>query len=130
MAQTMQQRRAKFALEAVEAVRKNKDVDQGEFRAYASGLPAMVRMSGLGQAMAFCLTKGAAYRRLYDILSEWLIKEGQPYHGHKGLMEGITGEDMGRYRAAQAEALALLDWIKKFAVAYLREETDKEARPS
>ncbi|MDQ2695186.1 MAG: type III-B CRISPR module-associated protein Cmr5 [Pseudomonadota bacterium] len=126
----MQQQRAAFALKKVQDVGDDKNVDNGEFRAYASGLPAMVRMSGLGQAMAFCLTKGAAYQRLYSILSEWLTKEGQPYHGHQNLMEGITGEDMHRYRAAQAEALALLDWIKKFAVAYLRDETAKEARPS
>ena len=65
MAQTIQQQRAKYALNevnrlsqllATEPAKQKKF--QSEFIAYASGLPAMIHMNGLGQAMAFCNTKG------------------------------------------------------------------------
>lgn len=122
MAQTMQQQRAKYALDEVQKVEQNVRAgraDGKEFRSYASALPAMVRMNGLGQAMAFCLAKGGTYHTLYDIVQGWLSSGGRVYPGADGLMAALTGGDMARYRVAQAETLALLDWVKKFALAYM-----------
>jgi CRISPR-associated protein Cmr5 len=56
---------------------------------------------------------------LYDLLSEWLTKPNQPYAGKSDLITGITEENMHSYRLAQAEAQALMDWVKKFANAYM-----------
>ena len=110
-------------------VAKRNGVSQKEFRSYAASFPAMIRMNGLGQAAAFYCSKGAednkkgkAYRALYDLLSSWLENPGQPYAGSGGLLEGITSNDMHTYRVAQVEALLLLDWVKKFAKAYMVEE--------
>lgn len=119
--QMLQQERAKYALEQVQAAVSNSDVNGKEFKSYAAGLPAMIQMNGLGQAAAFYFSQGKTYRKLYEILSGWLTRAGQPYAGKPDLLAGITQQDMHDYRVAQAEALLLLDWVKKFAKAYVRE---------
>ena len=98
------------------------DKDKKEFKSYASSLPAMIQMNGLGQAAAFYFSQGKIYKKLYDILSHWLTQPGQPYAGSGDLLAGITQQEMGPYFVAQAEALLLLDWVKKFAKAYVRED--------
>lgn len=129
--QTMQQERAKYALEQVlkqvEAAKTN-GISQKEFKSYAAGFPSMIRMNGLGQAAAFYRSKGAednakgqAYRALYNLLSGWLKEKGQPYE-ECDLLVGITSKEADAYRATQAEALLLLDWVKKFAKAYMEEK--------
>ncbi len=130
--QTMQQRRAEYALrkieETVEEAKENKKLILKEFKSYALGFPAMIRMNGLGQAAAFYLSKGAgekgnvAYLSLYTLLSSWMTEAGKPYKNHKNLITGITTGDMHLYRLAQAEALLLLDWVKKFAKTYMEED--------
>lgn len=129
--QTMQQKRAKYALEQV-----NKAIDEGvnqkEFKAYAANLPAMIHINGLGQAAAFFKSKGDTHETLYTILSNWLCGEvdyasTQPYSDCDDLLKGITTQDMHQYRVAQAEAQALMDWVKKFAKAFMdgEEKGDK-----
>lgn len=137
--QTIQQQRAAHALKAVEAVNDRiKAIAEGndrdkikasEYKSYASGFPAMIQMNGLGQAAAFYRSKGAgkdskaqAYLTLYNTLSNWLREPGQPYQRHDDLLRGITHENMQTYMLAQAEALALLDWVKKFAKAYMGDD--------
>ena len=126
MEQTIQQKRAKFALDEINKLpRALKPDEQKEFISYASGLPAMIHTNGLGQAMAFCKVKGkdrAAYKKLYEIISAWLCQSPQVYAGCRDLLEGITTKDMHEYQLAQAEALVLMSWVKKFAKAFLAEE--------
>jgi len=122
--QTIQQQRAKYALEKVNDALARK-VCQKEYKSYASNLPAMIHMNGLGQAAAFFKSKGAksdAHNELYDLLSGWLCQNGQPYAGCRNLLEGITTRDMHTYRLAQAEAQALMDWVKKFAKAFMTDD--------
>lgn len=126
MEQTIQQQRAKFALERVKALPQVLKVekDQTEFISYASGLPAMIHMNGLGQAMAFCKVKGKdreSYKQLYKLVSDWLCQTNQPYAGKADALDGITQSDMAHYQLAQAEALVLMSWVKKFAKAFLAE---------
>ena len=119
--QTIQQQRAKYALKRVkEAITDG--VNQKEYRSYASSLPAMIHMNGLGQAVAFYRSKSDTHLDLYYLLSDWLTKTNQPYGNFSDLLIGITTADMQRYRQAQAEAQALMDWVKKFANAFMGEE--------
>lgn len=118
MAQTLQQQRAKFALDQIRARAHLSKMKKEEFAGYTRGLPAMILMNGLGQAAAFYRSKGETHGDLYELISEWLRRPGQPYHDKKDLLDGITQGDMHAYRIAQAEALALLDWVKKFANAF------------
>jgi CRISPR-associated protein Cmr5 len=84
-------------------------------------------MNGLGQAMAFYKSKSinktsGAYKALYQLVSEWLCDLGQPYHGKNNVLNGITSCDRAQYQLAQAEALVLMSWVKKFAKAFLAED--------
>lgn len=126
--QTMQQKRAKFALDAVLRESTHHQVsqkDKDEYKSYAHALPAMIHMNGLGQAAAFYKAKGGTHAKLYKLLSDWLTQDDQPYkkpHNHDGrwdLLNGITQNNMHDYRLAQAEAQALMDWVEKFASAYM-----------
>jgi CRISPR-associated protein Cmr5 len=130
--QTMQQKRAKYALKKVnEAI--DKKVNQKEYKAYAANLPAMIHTNGLGQAAAFFKSKGGTHEELYQLLSDWLCNNeevtkekglAQPYSDYDNLLDGITKKDMHTYRVAQAEAQMLMDWVKKFAKAFMTDEDD------
>jgi len=119
--QTIQQQRAAFALKCVQRVANDSNVNHSEYKSYASSLPAMIHINGLGQAAAFYKSKGGTHELLYQLLSDWLTKPNQPFVGKSDLILGITEGDMHDYRLAQAEAQALMDWVKKFAKAYMAE---------
>lgn len=128
--QTLQQERAKYALTCVKAAAdtlKDEPKKQAEYKSYAASLPAMIHMNGLGQAAAFFKSKGGQHEALYQLLSNWLCKDNQPFKD-QDMLQGITDADMQTYRLAQAEAQALMDWVKKFAKAYMR--ADKQAKPA
>lgn len=126
MTQTMQQERAGYALEKVLALEsKLSAAEKKEFRSYAADLPAMIHMNGLGQAAAFFKSKGKVHEILYDLLSTWMTKPLQPYNGCTDLLDGVTSKTMHDYRLAQAEAQMLMDWVKKFAKAYIPAEDEK-----
>jgi CRISPR-associated protein Cmr5 len=82
-------------------------------------------MNGLGQACATLLARsgghGDAHQLLYDDLQEWLCRSDcAVYGGEKSLLEAIINRDQRLYVHAQAEALAYLNWLKKFAQAFLK----------
>lgn len=132
MQQTIQQQRAKYAMDEITALTKKLSPEQQKiFVAYAHSLPAMIHSNGLGQSMAFCKSKGSAsglnekedkkrsYNALYNIISDWLIQPTQIYSGCANVLSGITSKDMQSYQLAQVETLELLSWVKKFAAALL-----------
>jgi CRISPR-associated protein Cmr5 len=122
--QTIQQKRAEYALkkvlEAAENFQSQKEKD--EFKSYASALPAMIHMNGLGQAAAFYKSQGGQHAQLYMLLSGWLTQGNQPYASNEDLLDGIVNNDMHTYRLAQAEAQELMSWVKMLAKAYMTGE--------
>jgi CRISPR-associated protein Cmr5 len=118
--QTIAQQRAKHALAQIETMIAQ---DDGHLQAHIAGFPAMILMSGFGQACAFYFSKGGTMRLAYNALENWLTLANRPYSGKNSLMQAIVGNDARRYRLAQAEALAYLDWLKKFAKAFLKSES-------
>lgn len=126
--QTLSQRRAAFAIERVGAVK-----DEGyaqAFRSYASSLPSMIQMNGFGQALAFIHSKkDPAYKALYGLVSDWLVMDDQPYANQHDVLGGVTRMGMSRYRLAQTEALALLEWVKRFASAFIEAKKDGDEPP-
>ena len=124
--QNQEQQRAAFALEMVREqlnCYKRKHSDNAkkcfdsakELASHAAAFPVMIRMNGLGQAAAFYCSKKDCHHDLYAMVSEWLTQSGKPYYGKQSLIEGITQDDMWTYLLAQAEAQALLVWIKRLA---------------
>lgn len=139
--QTLQQLRAQHALQSVktleaEVKRLEKSLQKNAFskiKARASELPFMIHTSGLGPSLAFFKSKSGngdsdCYGKLFDILESWLTekKSDRPFKGKSDLMQAITENNFNTYRLAQAEAIQYMDWVKKFASAYLVTETGEQ----
>ncbi|BBO79929.1 hypothetical protein DSCO28_04950 [Desulfosarcina ovata subsp. sediminis] len=124
MLQTIQQKRAEYALKKVQEAANDLQLkkEKDEFKSYASALPAMIHMNGLGQAAAFYKSQGGRHEHLYNLLSGWLTQDNQPYAGNDNLLDGIVNNNMHTYRLAQAEAQKLMTWVKMLAKAYITGE--------
>lgn len=125
---TLAQRRAENALQWVR--KHEKDISRMQYRSYVDRLPAMIVMNGLGQAVAMELAAAGPDSRkrsadeeahfiLYEGLQQWLCGEDGVYEGKSKLIDAIVESSQKEYVIAQAEALAWLDWHKKFCRALL-----------
>ncbi|MCB1714442.1 MAG: type III-B CRISPR module-associated protein Cmr5 [Candidatus Competibacteraceae bacterium] len=121
---TLQQQRAAFALERVQAWAERPVDEQKKLNSYASKMPFMVHANGLGQTAAFYRAKkeNDPHHLLYRLLSDWLAQQGQPFAEQGDLLNGITHTDLHTYMVAQAEAMLFLSWVKQFADAFLARE--------
>ena len=125
---TLEQIRAANALVCVsELSAKNSELGP-LYRAYVDRLGPTIMMNGLGQALATeraAASGGSlgerAHGRLYDNLKGWLCREGGVYPAGADLLPAIMSNDQSKYLLAQAEALAWLEWHKKFCRAELPE---------
>ncbi len=143
MGQTLEQLRAKYALEKVMAIRKQCDeLDVDKYSTFVSRTPTLILNNGLGQALAFLLPKNGenaknsedAAVRFYGELESWLCgiagEPGYPARVYKGnnlsLIEELISGDRKKYMRAQAEALSLLNWMRKFVNAYLSDKEGKD----
>ncbi len=127
MLRSMEQERAEYALTKIQGVAAEKDDMQIEVRRHLNGLPALIRMNGLGQALAFYRAKGTegGHDCVYNMVSHWLCdpaSKGRVFSNQTDVLKAITTHDIHAYMAAQNEALALLEWLKKFALALLKKE--------
>ena len=120
--QLLQQQRAAFALQIVGTVTGSAGIGKC-FKAYVNGLPAMIQSNGIGQALAFAKMKAngkgdeaCAWSTIYGALGQWLLDpERGIWSAETELMQAIVKGDQFQYRLAQAEAQALLVWLKQFA---------------
>lgn len=131
---SLAQKRGNHALSKIEEVLAGGRAERyGNYRSYVNALPAAIITNGLGQALAMEKAggeKGKKYighKFLYDHLDDWLRHGWQhsPYHNDKDVLFGIVAKDEASYLAAQAEAMAYLDWLKKFANAMLARDKDE-----
>ena len=125
---TIQQQRAENALERVDALPK-RDEFRKSYRAYADSLGPTIVMNGLGQALATekaaagenpSSDRERAHFRLYENVSQWLCRrDGGVYPSERDVLKALISNDEAAYLLAQVEALAWLEWHKKFCRAYL-----------
>lgn len=132
-------KRANFALQEVLALFEKQDADQKkDFKNFVAGAPAMIQQNGFGQALAFWLAKDQGkgdtkYRRLFNMVVKWLslkkddvnnniISTEAPQENYRTVMDELSGMDQRKYLDAQKEAMAVLEWIKRFAHAYAPKE--------
>jgi len=134
MRQTLEQIRARDALNKIRFIQENCSENvQQKFVSYVESLPATILANGLGQAAAGLLAqakgdKQDAHYLLYKALQDWLCRDDDaraPYRGQENLMDAIVNCDRTVYLLAQAEALAWLEWLKRFAVAFFKKQEDE-----
>ncbi len=121
---TLEQERAAHAWKKLHATKLDTPdkEKQGKLKTLASSAPASIQSNGLGQTVAFWKAKESNkeedhFTALYNALEGWL-KEQLGFS--KPLLEWIATEaTSAQYRHATAEALAYLNWYKRFAEAEL-----------
>lgn len=129
---TLEQQRARFALERVRGVLQNGEREK--YRTQLLKLPARMHTNGFGQTVAFYLAAGGKNKPEVVIctwLEKWLRDQGV-YPPGVPLIDALTGNGMredeaeSKYRVASDEARALAVWLKRFAEAFIE---SKESRP-
>lgn len=130
MMRTLGQKRAAFALEAVLSNTCN---NPKEFKAFCAGAPAVILQNGFGQALAFWYSKGKGstgdkHQVLLDIIMKWLCLESgdvkndfiTPCQSTLELVKKLSQMSQQNYLMAQSETLALLEWVKRYANAFVK----------
>ncbi len=136
-------RRAAFAYSVVATIRQEADKQQKlaeDYATQAQNLPIMILQNGLGQAVAFLMSKAKGDRtspegRLLEHLAKWLFDEADeektserrrsfltPRPGATGterLMLSLLAADRHEWSRAQHEAVALGTWLKRFSEALM-----------
>jgi CRISPR-associated protein Cmr5 len=123
----LEQQRAAFAWQCVQAVQRTDFAS--EYGQLAREAASLVQMHGLGQTLAFLMSKKPkkledvnAHLHLARDLSRWV---GTQLTGQEldDLREWIVRHaSVAEYRRATLEALAFLAWLKRFAEAELVKE--------
>ena len=121
MAQTLDQKRAKFAWDAARdaSVRLKNFSD---YKNLAKGAPALIMGNGLMPAVAFYQSRGKdhAQQLMQDIL-KWLSRvnagyaENAPSLSFDAAMQALQGADSIMYMRLTDETLAMLKWLRQFA---------------
>lgn len=127
---TIEQERAANALARVHELSRDNDGNadfKKRYRAYVDRICPNIVMSGLGQALAMERAAAGptptkddqrAHRELYTSLQRWLCRDKEGvYPASRDLLEAMMNHDESHYLHAQAEALAWLEWHKKFCRA-------------
>ena len=138
MLRSLEQERAKYAWECIQKVKGNIELED-KYKSYVRSASSYIQINGLGNTMAFYKSKfeadlrkkgesglsadKRAYKLLYDHLNGWRKEQ----RGNKDILEWIRDENTSSLRVFQAtkEIITLLNWMKRFAEAELR---DKEKR--
>jgi CRISPR-associated protein Cmr5 len=122
----LEQDRAKHAWECINEV-KDKEF-ASNYRTIAIKAPSLILTNGLGQTLAFLKAKGKGnltdeHEVLYQHITNWLKQQDwlkKQLKPNDDLLEWIVSKATSQeYRLATMEALALLQWLKRFAEAVL-----------
>lgn len=118
--QTKEQKRAAYALEAISGKFDGR-VDEKTAN-FIVGVPTMVLANGVGQTMAFLLSKKdeAKHRKTFEVLREWLSLEVPGLRGpsEMAFLKNFSALEQNQYLRAQREAVALLQWLNRYARAF------------
>lgn len=123
--QTKQQKRAAFALKQVKNFKDNQGNDK-EFHELANfivGVPNMILSNGLGQTLAFLLTKKDKQKKTFSVIKDWLEDSNNLFFTAKANTEmdfltKFTTVDQKTYLSMQDETLRLVEWLKRYARAF------------
>jgi CRISPR-associated protein Cmr5 len=123
------QQRAKFAYEAVSKIKDKGDAQN--YKTLAKNLGVQVLQNGLGQTVAFLMSKAEGNKDsphgvLLEQLTEWLIVKREILAAPAGDMQGteklinvLIEASRNNWRRAENETFAMATWLKRFAEALL-----------
>jgi len=114
---TLAQERSRFALQKLAQL----GVSEEDFIREVTGFPSLVLQNGFGQALAFNLSKDVKEKTaVVNLVREWLHERRHVRAANnRQFMESLSQMEVGRYLAAQREALEFLNWVKRYANARL-----------
>ena len=120
-----EQARSKFALKQL----KGKLIDE-DFANFIVGTPTMILQNGFGQTMAFLLSKCKGkpddpnkYSFTFKAIAGWSSHENdkvpsKPFE----FFEAVSQLAQDEYLTLQEESLKMLQWLKRYARAFQKEE--------
>lgn len=118
MLTTREQERAKYALEKVRFVKKNKDKEYRQlYKSLVKGFSTMIYNNGLGQALAFLKAKNEDHHKnLYNHISSWFSQDAtnEASLQDNDLLLTLINVSSQDYRYFTQETIALLNWFRKF----------------
>ncbi len=124
---SLEQERAGRAWDCVQQVNEKKFA--AEYRSLARSAPADIQANGLGQTLAFWRAKGyekgkaksdSEHAQLLAHVSGWLREKVAALSAGDDVVEWIASQaTTNDYRRATVEAIAFLNWVKRFAEAEL-----------
>ena|SRR3982074_3598281 len=105
-------REQEYAAKIYQQVKGVKE-SRSEYRSMAEKLPVLIRTSGLTHALHFAETRSPIAQKLVRHLAEVLKQED--------LLAASRTSELGRYMQLTQQALAALQWYKRFAQLLLKE---------
>jgi CRISPR-associated protein Cmr5 len=128
-----EQSRSRFALDSIENLTKNTGEVKEDLANFIVGTPTMILQNGLGQTMAFLLSKckGAKDPKdkhyfTYQAIAKWCKRQNEKISDEPhDFFSGISQMPQNQYLMLQEEALKMLQWLKRYARAF-QEVTDNE----
>ena len=120
--QTKQQKRAEFALKQIKDLKKD-DKEFHELANFIVGVPNMILSNGLGQTLAFLLTKTEKQKKTFFVIKDWLESGDNSFFSSKAndemeFLTQFTVVDQKKYLSMQEETLRLMEWLKRYARAF------------
>lgn len=118
---TKEQERSAFALRMIQREFQNGCVDKDTAN-FIVGAPTMILTNGIAQTLAFLLsnrTKPKQYL-VFRVIREWLQGQINNLRADTEILflQRFAGLDHQDYQKAQNEALAMLQWFKRYARAF------------
>ena len=130
--QTLQQKRAAFALEEISKIAaKTSGKIPSDLASFIVGMPTMILTNGIGQTFAFLLSKEKAKHEItYNIMKKWIIQKNPHIFSQEELdnihfLEKFNSISQHQYLEIQHEELRLLEWLKRYARAFEDKTSDK-----
>ena len=132
------QKRAKHALDKVnEIIDKHANLNNKNFKSFAAGAPTIILQNGVGQALAFWASKKKSdkinnEKYILYVIKSWFANAENPLKfiesntDEKSFITNLINKDQAKYLEIQKETLAMLEWFKRYANAFLSDEKKKE----
>src|SRR5712691_7529705 len=125
LTQSLDQERAAFVWDKVSSVKGTGKDQEDSYKTAVQKCPARVMTNGLGQTLAYIKGSDRGDELLFRHLNEWLcrpqgtlvwvqLKDGKPCNTQADVTQRITQVSSVTYRHATQEALAVLNWFKRY----------------